>query len=54
MTKTTNTYKGMACMVVGVLMLASADAVTKLLIVDFHAGEIIFYRGVLRFFRWCP
>ena len=45
MTKTTNTYKGMACMVVGVLMLASADAVTKLLIVDFHAGEIIFYRG---------
>ena len=54
MTKTTNTYKGMACMVVGVLMLASADAVTKLLIVDFHAGEIIFYRGVFAFLPLAP
>ena len=54
MTKTTNTYKGMACMVVGVLMLASADAVTKLLIVDFHAGEIIFYRGVFAFLPLVP
>ncbi|MBB52772.1 MAG: hypothetical protein CMF67_00190 [Magnetovibrio sp.] len=54
MTKTTNTYKGMACMVVGVLMLASADAVTKLLIVDFHAGEIIFYRGVFAFIPLVP
>ena len=54
MTKTTNTYEGMACMVVGVLMLASADAVTKLLIVDFHAGEIIFYRGVFAFLPLVP
>tara|TARA_B100000405_G_C16673717_1_gene406771 strand:- start:451 stop:1302 length:852 start_codon:yes stop_codon:yes gene_type:complete len=41
-------------MVVGVLMLASADAVTKLLIVDFHAGEIIFYRGVFAFLPLVP
>ena len=54
MTKTSNTYKGMACMVIGVLLLASADAVTKLLIVDFHAGDIIFYRGVFAFFPLVP
>ena len=54
MTKTSNTYKGMACMVIGVLLLASADAVTKLLIVDFHAGEIIFYRGVFAFLPLVP
>ena len=54
MIKTTDTYNGMACMVVGVLMLASADAITKLLIVDFHAGEIIFYRGVFAFLPLLP
>ena len=54
MTNTTDTYKGMACMVVGILMLATADAVTKLLIVDFHAGEIIFYRGFFAFLPLLP
>ncbi len=54
MTNTTDTYKGMACMVVGILLLATADAVTKLLIVDFHAGEIIFYRGFFAFLPLLP
>ncbi len=54
MTNTTDTYKGMACMVVGILLLATADAVTKLLIVDFHAGEIIFYRGCFAFLPLLP
>ena len=54
MTNTTDTYKGMACMVVGILLLATADAFTKILIVDFHAGEIIFYRGFFAFLPLLP
>ena len=49
-----DTLKGMACMVAGILLLATADAFTKWLIVDFHAGEIIFYRGFFAFLPLIP
>jgi len=43
------TLKGMGCMAAGALLLATQDAITKWLIVDFHAGEIMFYRGLWAF-----
>lgn len=49
-----DTIKGMACMVGGILLLATADAFTKWLIADFHAGEIIFYRGFFAFLPLIP
>lgn len=36
-------------MTAGALLLATNDAITKWLIVDFHAGEIMFYRGLWAF-----
>ena len=48
-TTRSDTLKGMACMVFGILLLATADASTKWLIVDFHVGEIIFYRSIFGF-----
>lgn len=53
-TNSSDTLKGMACMVGGVLLLATADAFTKWLIADFHAGEIIFYRGFFAFLPLVP
>ncbi len=53
-TTPSDTLKGMACMVGGILLLASTDAITKWLIVDFHAGEIIFYRGIFAFLPLIP
>ena len=53
LTKTTNTYMGMACMVVGVLMLASADAVTKIRSLIFTLAKLFFIGEFLHFFRWC-
>jgi len=51
------TLWGMAAMTGGALLLATNDAITKWLVVDFHAGEIMFYRGiwafpVLAYFVW--
>ncbi len=43
------TLRGMACMAAGVLLLATQDAITKWLTVDFHAGEIMLYRGIWAF-----
>ena len=51
MTKTTNTYMGMACMVVGVLMLASADAVTKIRSLIFTLAKLFF---IGEFFAFLP
>lgn len=40
-----DTGKGMLVMVAGVMMLAGQAAIAKLLRDDYHAGEILFYRG---------
>ena len=48
------TYKGMACMVAGVSLLATGDAITKWLVTDFHVGEIIFYRSFFAFLPLIP
>ena len=45
----TTTVKGMLCMVAGTLLLTSQDGITKWLTADFHAGEILFYRGIWMF-----
>ncbi len=39
----------MLCMVAGTLLLTSQDGITKWLTADFHAGEILFYRGIWMF-----
>ncbi len=39
----------MLCMVAGTLLLTSQDGITKWLTTDFHAGEILFYRGIWMF-----
>jgi drug/metabolite transporter (DMT)-like permease len=44
-----NTAKGMLCMVAGTFLLTTQDAITKWLTADFHAGEILFYRGLWMF-----
>jgi len=49
-----DTLKGMACMIGGILLLATQDAFTKWLIADFHAGEIIFYRSIFGFLPLIP
>ncbi|MEK9725226.1 MAG: DMT family transporter [Rhodospirillaceae bacterium] len=49
-----NTLKGMACMVAGVILLASQDAITKWLVVDFEVWEIVFYRGIFAFLPLIP
>ena len=36
-------------MIVSTLLLTIQDAITKWLTVDFHAGEILFYRGIFTF-----
>ena len=36
-------------MTFGALLLATNDAITKWLVVDFHPGEIMFYRGIWAF-----
>ena len=41
--------KGILCMIAGVLVLTTQDAVTKWLTAGFHAGEIMFYRGLFSF-----
>ena len=53
-TKSSDTLKGMACMVFGILLLATADASTKWLIADLHVGEIIFYRSFFGFLPLIP
>lgn len=41
--------KGMLCMIAGTFLLTTQDAITKWLTTDFHAGEILFYRGLWMF-----
>jgi drug/metabolite transporter (DMT)-like permease len=43
------TGKGMLCMIAGTMLLTTQDAITKWLTADFHAGEILFYRGIWMF-----
>ena len=43
--------KGAWCMIAGVFLLTTQDAITKWLTTDFHPGEILFYRG---FFTFIP
>lgn len=43
--------KGAWCMIIGTLLLTSQDAITKWMTADYHAGEILFYRG---FFTFVP
>ena len=47
----TDGAKGAWCMIVGALLLTSQDAISKWLTTDYHAGEILFYRG---FFTFIP
>ena len=39
----------MLCMIAGTFLLTTQDAITKWLTTDFHAGEILFYRGIWMF-----
>jgi drug/metabolite transporter (DMT)-like permease len=39
----------MLCMIAGTFLLTTQDAITKWLTADFHAGEILFYRGLWMF-----
>ena len=41
--------KGAYCMIVGSLLLTSQDAITKWMTSSYHAGEILFYRGIFTF-----
>ena len=41
--------KGAWCMIVSTLLLTTQDAITKWLTADFHAGEVLFYRGIFTF-----
>ncbi|MDP7546337.1 MAG: DMT family transporter [Alphaproteobacteria bacterium] len=41
--------KGAWCMIVSTLLLTIQDAITKWLTADFHAGEVLFYRGIFTF-----
>jgi drug/metabolite transporter (DMT)-like permease len=43
--------KGALCMIAGTLLLTTQDGITKWLAADYHAGEILFYRG---FFTFIP
>ncbi|MBT6094753.1 MAG: DMT family transporter [Rhodospirillaceae bacterium] len=43
------TLLGMLCMASGAMLLATNDAITKWLIVEFHVGEIMFFRGLWAF-----
>ena len=45
----TATVKGMLCMVAGTFLMTTQDGITKWLTADFHAGEILFYRGLWMF-----
>ena len=40
---------GACCMIVGSLLLTSQDAITKWMTSSYHAGEILFYRGIFTF-----
>ena len=41
--------KGMLCMIAGVLVLTTQDAISKWLTSSYHVGEIMVYRGVISF-----
>jgi drug/metabolite transporter (DMT)-like permease len=47
--KLSNSAKGAWCMIVSTLVLTIQDAIAKWLTADFHAGEILFYRGIFTF-----
>ena len=38
--------KGSLCMIGGTFLLTTQDGITKWLTTDYHAGEILFYRGI--------
>lgn len=41
--------RGIFCMIVGTLLLTTQDGIAKWLTTDYHAGEIMFYRGIFAF-----
>ena len=41
--------KGACCMIAGTLLLTTQDAITKWMTSNYHAGEILFYRGIFTF-----
>ena len=45
----TDNTKGVLCMIAGTLVLTSQDAITKWMTAKYHAGEILFYRGIFSF-----
>jgi len=45
----TDSAKGIWCMIAGTLLLTTQDGITKWLAADYHAGEILFYRGIFTF-----
>ena len=45
----TESTKGVLCMIAGTLVLTSQDAITKWMTAKYHAGEILFYRGIFSF-----
>ena len=45
----TDGAKGAWCMIVGTLLLTSQDAISKWMTTNYHAGEILFYRGIFSF-----
>lgn len=46
MSRLSPTAKGMAVMGLGILLLAGQAAIAKVLRADYHAGEILFFRGL--------
>ena len=45
----TDGAKGAWCMIVGTLLLTSQDAISKWMTTNYHAGEILFFRGIFTF-----
>ncbi len=45
----TPTTRGILCMIVGTMLLATQDAITKLLTVTYSPGEVLFLRGLCSF-----
>lgn len=44
-----DTPKGILCIVTGVMLLTTQDAINKVLVEEFHPGEIMFWRGLVSF-----
>ena len=45
----TDGVKGAWCMIVGTLLLTTQDAISKWMTTNYHAGEVLFFRGIFTF-----